>query len=171
MRKAPSIFLRKEIFPKGIDRMIVWMETPSVTEYMNEDSLVTHSLKQLVTTVPAPILTYRFNEYGRFFIICRDKNEPIGFIKFKQADKNVYEIVYAIGDESLWGRGYGKTAIKHALNEAFLFLRADKVVAKVDKRNTRSVRLINSCGFGHIRSDDKFHFYRISSDDFILKQK
>ena len=45
MRKAPSIFLRKEIFPKDIDRMIVWMETPSVTEYMNEDSLVAHSLK------------------------------------------------------------------------------------------------------------------------------
>ena len=83
----------------------------------------------------------------------------------------MFEIVYAIGDDSLWGRGYGKHAIKSAPSEAFLFMRAEKIVAKIDKRNLRSIRLIRSCGFDRVRSNDKFHFYDISSVAFIENQK
>ena len=34
------------------------------------------------------------------------------------------------GEESLWGRGYGKSALSSALETAFFTLRAKKVVAK-----------------------------------------
>ncbi len=130
MKKVSSIFLRSDIYPQDVDNFIGWMDNPDVTMYLNEDHALRRNLTQLLRIAPAPLLTFRFNEFGKFFIVCLGKNQSIGFVKLHQIDKGVYEIVYVIVEESLWGRGYGKSALSSALETAFFTLRAKKVVAK-----------------------------------------
>lgn len=39
------------------------------------------------------------------------EGEAIGFVKLREQMTGTYEIVYAIGDEALWGQGYGTDAV------------------------------------------------------------
>lgn len=75
------------------------------------------------------------------------------------------------GEESLWGRGYGKSALSSALETAFFTLRAKKVVAKTYPENTRSVRSALSCGFVCTRNDSRLHTYSILANDFFDRRK
>lgn len=61
MKKAASIFLRAEIEPQDIELLIHWMGNPHITQYLNEEPSVIRSLRQLLLTVPAPMLTFHFN--------------------------------------------------------------------------------------------------------------
>ena len=107
MKKAASIFLRAEIEMNDIELLIRWMKNPNVTRYLNEDPNVVYSLRRLSQSVPEPMLTYHFNRTERFFLVCRGEGEAIGFVKLRKTRENdAYEIVYAIGEEELWGRGY-----------------------------------------------------------------
>lgn len=103
MKKASSIFLRSEICPRDVEAMICWMDNPEVTMYLNEDPALKGALSELLRKVPAPLLTFRFNEFGKFFIVCLNKNRAIGFVKLQETESGVYEIIYVIGEESLWG--------------------------------------------------------------------
>ena len=84
MKKAASVFLRTEM-----------------------------TLRDLAGKIPAPLLALRFNQEGRFFLVCEKDGEAIGFVKLRPLQsRGTHEIVYAIGEESLWGRGYGKGAVR-----------------------------------------------------------
>lgn len=167
MKKASSIFLRNEICPRDVEAMIGWMDNPKVTKYLNEDPALKYALKDLLRNVPAPLLTFRFNGFGKFFIVCLNKNQAIGFVKLKEIECGIYEIVYVIGDESLWGHGYGESALSSALTTAFCTLRAKKVVAKIYPENSRSIRAALSCGFICRRPEGRLHLYSIRADEFF----
>lgn len=168
MKKAASIFLRTEINPQDVEFLIKWMSNPHITQYLHEDVGVVQSLQQLLLTVPAPMLTFQFNRWGRFFIVCREDRRPIGFVKLKSlAQKNTYEVVFVIGEEGLWGNGYGKDAILAALSTAFLEWRAKKVVAKIYAGNQRSIRSVRSCGFQCEYHEESLFRYSITMDDYL----
>lgn len=171
MKKAASIFLCAEIEMNDIELLIRWMKNPNVTRYLNEDPNVVHSLRRLSQSVPEPMLTYHFNRTERFFLVCRGEGEAIGFVKLRKTGENgAYEIVYAIGEEELWGRGYGKGAIRSALSTAFLEWRASKVVAKIYTENVRSVRSVRACGFSQSDEDERLCRYKITSAEYLRLQ-
>lgn len=55
--------------------------------------------------------------------------------------------MYVIGEESLWGQGLGESAVRCAQAQAFLELRAERMVAKIMPQNRRSIRCVCACGF------------------------
>ena len=171
MEKAPSVFLRNEIFERDVERIICWINNPEVTKYLNEDPSLTESLARLLKTVPAPMLTYNFNRDGRFFVVCLkngdESSEPVGFVKLKRVTQTEYEIVYAIGEVCLWGRGYGKRALYSAVNKAFFEMRATNIVARVHPENHRSVRSVRSCGFVCEKDCAAFHRYSLSDAEYL----
>lgn len=67
MKKVSSIFLRSDIYLQDVDNLIGWMDNPDVTMYLNEDHALRRNLTQLLRSVPAPLLAFRFNEFGKFF--------------------------------------------------------------------------------------------------------
>ena len=171
MTKAASIFLRADIMPEDVKSLVRWMENPAVTRYLNEEPDVTCSLRRILQTVPAPILTFQFNRQGRFFMACCPGGDTIGFVKLREmAEQGTYEIVYAIGEETLWGNGYGEGTIRSALFTAFLEWRARKIVAKICPGNQRSVRAVQSCGFRREETDGQLLQYSITMDDYLRKQ-
>ena len=117
--------------------------------------------------VPEPMLTYHFNRAGRFFMACTQEGETVGFVKLREQGNGVHEMVYAIGDEMLWGRGYGTDAVRSALAAAFLEHRARKVIARIYPENRRSVRSVSRCGFRCAEEGTRLHRYEITMADYL----
>ena len=65
--------------------------------------------------------------------------DSIGFVKLKQQEPGSWEIVFAIGERTLWGNGYGSQAVRAAQARVFLEWRARKLRAKIYHGNIRSV--------------------------------
>ena len=168
MKKAASIFLRADMEPVDIRFLSQWLKNRQVTRYLNEDPDAPNELSELVETVPAPLLTYHFNQRGRFFLVCGQEEErPIGFVKLKEGGGGCYEIVFAIGEEELWGNGYGSQAVQAAEDQAFLEWRARKLVAKIYHGNSRSVSTVRGCGFREERQLENLSYYSIAQNEYF----
>lgn len=164
MRKAASIFLRACERRKDVDDLIYWLKNPEVTRFLNEDAGVISYLSRLADTVPEPMLTFHLNAMGRFFMICLEDGTAVGFVRLAQtAEPHTYEIVYAIGEDTLWGFGYGEAAIRQVLQMAFKELGIQKVIAKINPQNERSCRLALACGFRKERKQGKYLQYAVSA--------
>lgn len=81
MKKAASVFLRMEIYRTDVMRMVDWMNNANVTKYLNEAPEVARSLDALLAATPEPMLRFHFNRSGRFYLICHEGCESIGFVK------------------------------------------------------------------------------------------
>lgn len=162
--------------PVDVQNLADWMENRDVTRYLNEEQCAAEQLQELLETVPAPMLTYYFNQWGRFFMVCEEADDASsGFVKLKeQEDRRCYEIVFAIGDDTLWGNGYGSRAVQAAETRAFLDWRAQKLTAKLYHGNSRSVRTVRCCGFREERKLDELSCYSITQEeyfDFLEKKR
>lgn len=165
MKKAASIFLRADITHRDVESLAGWMKNPHVTRY-NEDSRVGDQLLRMAGTVPEPLLTCRFNQRGRFFLVSLEE-EAIGFVKLKQQERDCWEVVFAIGDQTLWGNGYGSRAVRAAQALVFLEWRARKLTAKIYHGNTRSVATVRGCGFREERRLEHLSCYSITKDEYF----
>ena len=167
MMKAASVFLRAEIFRRDVARMILWMENPHVVRYLNEEHHVVQSLRTLMMTTPEPLLALQLNRTGRFLLICGKDDRAIGFGKLKPLRPGSYEIVFVIGEEGLWGHGYGRGAIEAALSMAFLEWRADEIIARIDPQNLRSIRAAGACGLTCAEDTGRLHTYAVTFDGYL----
>lgn len=168
MKKVDSVSLRTEIRPCDIERLIEWMENPMITRYLNESERVADELRQLLFSVPAPMLTFCFNRGGRFSLVCGESDRAIGFVKLEELpEPGTYEIVVVIGEEHLWGKGYGAGAVHMALNRAFLEWRAHKVIARIYAENQRCIRMMRACGFTCERHEEPLCRYGLTMDTYL----
>jgi RimJ/RimL family protein N-acetyltransferase len=168
MKKAASIFLRADMEPADVRALSGWLQNQTVTRYLNEDAGASDALLDLLETTPAPLLTCRFNRTGRFFLVCDGEDDAIGFVKLqKQADPGCYEVVFAIGDERIWGNGYGTQALRAALAQVFLEWRGRKVTAKIYRGNTRSERTVRGCGFREEARLENLSRFTLTQADYL----
>ena len=168
MKKAASIFLRADMGPADVWDLANWKEDREVTRYLNEERGTAERLRKLAASVPAPMLTYHFNQRGQFFMACGGDEGAVGFVKLKEMeDSRCYEIVFAIGDQTLWGNGYGSQAVQAAESRAFLDWRARKLTAKIYHGNARSVRTVLRCGFREERRLENLSCYSITQEEYL----
>jgi RimJ/RimL family protein N-acetyltransferase len=167
MKKAASIFLRADMNPQDVVNISFWLENRDVTRYLNETASP-EALRRLAETTPAPLLTCRFNQYGKFFLVCGDR-DPIGFVKLREQGgaSGCCEVVVAIGDERLWGNGYGTDAMRAAQTHAFFERRVKKMIAKIYHGNVRSERMVRCCGFREEERLEKLSRYSITFDEYV----
>lgn len=57
------------------------------------------------------------------------------------------EIVLVIGDRENWGRKLGTSTIREGVKLAFFDMRAEKLIAKINTENSRSLKAFLRCGF------------------------
>jgi RimJ/RimL family protein N-acetyltransferase len=161
-----SVKLRQEVYSSDAWKIIDWLEDDEVSRYLNESQNVTDSIKQVINRVNMPILTPLFNQEGSFFVITINEDEPIGFLRLVPKNKSV-EIVIVIGDRDKWGNGFGFNAIKEALKKAFFSWRADEVIAKINFKNERSIRVFDKVGFKEDKQLAKEIQYAMTMDEFL----
>ena len=166
--KSRFCFLRMEIYRTDVMRMVDWMNNANVTKYLNEAPEVARSLDALLAATPEPMLRFHFNRSGRFYLICHEGCESIGFVKLLPLPgTKAYEIVYVIGEEALWGHGLGAQAVHAALAHAFGDLQAERVIAKIMPQNLRSIHCVHTCGFRQSESPSSLIRFEITLDEYL----
>lgn len=138
--------LRTELSETDLQLLIRWMSNEHVYRFLNEHQQITAQLKDIYDA-RLPVITPLFNRNGRFFIICTGGGQAIGFLRMEYAPDNAVELVIAIGEESMWGQGYGRASLTEALKVAFFELRRERIIAHIYNENTRSRHLFVSRGF------------------------
>ncbi|HBR30504.1 MAG: GNAT family N-acetyltransferase [Eubacteriales bacterium] len=170
MKRAASVFLRADITASDAYALIDWLKNKKITKYMNESPKVTENIHTILKQGNTPFLTMYFNRQGRFFMIDDDKNLPIGFIKLVETEvENSYEIVIAIGDESIWGRGYGRNAVNKCLQMVFYEWRADKIIANIHYENRHSINLFEKMGLKKEKENRNTIRYRITKEEYLKR--
>ena len=171
MKEAASVFLRADIQREDGRRLAGWMGNQNVTRYLNEKSGVSEEICSLLERAPEGMLSYHFNRHGRFFLICDSGGRSIGFIKLAPCSETGCEVVYAIGEELLWGRGYGRRALDLALQKAFFELRRETVEARIRRENTRSIRAAAHCGMRRVQEIGPLQVYRITAREYMESKR
>jgi len=79
-------------------------------------------------------------------LIENDIERPIGVVNIGQLEHFSPEIGYFIGEPTLWGKGYGKEAVRLSIN--WLIEHGYKYChTTVKEDNIRSIRLLEALGF------------------------
>lgn len=164
--KAFDVQLRQEVYRSDAYRIIDWLQDEEITRYLNENQNVCSSIRQVINRVNMPILTHLFNDNGSFFIVTANKEEPIGFLRLVPKGRAA-EMVIIIGDKEKWGQGLGSNAIREGLKHAFYHWRVDEVIAKINYKNERSIRVFNKVGFKREKLLPREIQYTITIKDFL----
>ena len=167
--RASNVQLRQEIYRNDAWKIINWLEDDNVIRYLNENQNVSNSIKQVMNRVNLPILTHLFNQNGSFFVVSTREEEPIGFLRLVPKLLGT-EMVIVIGDREKWGQGLGSSAILQGLKHAFFEWRVEKVIAKINFENERSIRVFKRVGFKREKNLPKEIQYSITIDEFLNLQ-
>lgn len=162
----PSIQLSPEITRRDAFAMIDWLRDDEVTRYLADSRSVSRDIEQVVNRVNLPTLTHLFSHGGRFFMVCDERNVPVGFVRLVRSGVD-YEMVIVIGDRQNWGRKLGTSTILLSVQTAFLELRAERLTARIHPQNVWSLRAFRNCGF-RIESDTgQMMTFSLTRDQFL----
>lgn len=166
--RAHQVMLRPEVTRN--DALVIkdWLENREVSKHLNESNNITQEICNIISRVNMFIMTHLFNRDGRFYMICKDNNHPIGFLKLVH-QVNEAEMVVVIGDEDNWGQGFGTASIEQGLQEAFFKLRKRRVIAKINSDNKRSIKAFEKAGFIFERELAGMRLYSLTMDDYIKR--
>lgn len=149
------------------ENMIRWIENEHVSQYLNESSCLAEEMRGLLERTSEEMLTLQFNRSGSFYLVCDHEDTSIGYARLAPLSGNRMEVVYAIGEEDLWGRGLGRQALQRIMSVAFLEKRADALLARIRPENVRSLRLAERCGMERIGTIGRMAVYEITSDQYL----
>jgi len=164
--KEPSIFLSSEITREDALTIIRWLQDDEVRKYLSDTNDVSAQIAQVISRVNLPVLTHLFNQNGRFYMASDKEGVPVGFVRLLISNTET-EIVVVIGDRANWGKKFGTSTISESLKIAIFELRSARVVAKIHKENTRSIRAFLRSGFSQVHETLKSKILSITMEDYI----
>lgn len=159
-----SVILSPEVYRSDAEKIANWLSDEEIISYLNEDNKARENLINVINRVNMPILTHLFNNNCRFFTI-KNPYGTIGFLRLIPKGEMI-EIVIAVGEKELWGRGIGHNAVMEALKTAFFDMRTEKVVAKIKHTNERSQNLVRGIGFKKVKKLEREVEYHITKEIF-----
>ena len=104
-------------------------------------------------------------------MLCTGGEQATGFLRMAYAGENAVELVIAIGEEDMWGRGYGRLALSQAIGVAFFELHRERIIAHIYNENSRSRHLFVSRGFVPLSQGERLTEYQLTYDDFVAQRK
>ncbi len=164
--RAEYVMLNQEVTKNDAIVIMNWMENQEVTKYLNEVSNISSEIRHAVERVNMSIMTHLFNRDGSFFLIHDEDQHPVGFLKLVRR-ANEAEMVIVIGDQKKWGQGLGKLSIRQGLNIAFFQWRIPRVIAKINKKNVRSMKAFERTGFIYEKDLTNSVLLSITQEDYI----
>jgi len=168
--KEPFVFLCSEITRENAYTLIKWLKDNEVTKYLSDPQDVSNSIEQVINNTNLHVLTHLFNRDGRFYMVYNKQNITVGFVRLVKKGSD-YEIVIVIGDRNNWGNKLGASAIRESIKIAFFDFRAQKVVAKIQKENRRSIRAFLNNGFKVEKVSNNYKTFSLTMDRFLKSIK
>ncbi|MEO8730566.1 MAG: GNAT family N-acetyltransferase [Rhodoferax sp.] len=162
----PFISLCPEITRAHALNLMDWLEDEQVTRYLSDSRHVSRFIEQVVGRVQLPILTHLFNQGGRFFMAYDRRDVPVGFVRLIKSGPDC-EMVLVIGNRDNWGRKLGVSTIRESMKLAFFDMRAERLIAKIDVENVRSLKAFEHCGFLLASQTPTLKSFVLSSERYL----
>lgn len=161
-------FIIRELSVEDIDDVYQIYRQPGICDFMDD---IEPSVEEEKKKHEAYIKNiYHFYGYGQWGVFYKEDGRLVGKcgIELKSLDgEEIHEIGYLLSKD-LQGHGYAKEFVSEILNYCFQELDIRRIVAVVDKDNTRSIRLAEQVGmhrYGEcIRNQRKCYKYEIISN-------
>lgn len=160
------IELDDEIFLKDAYLMADWLDNEEITRYISEGKDISREIRASLRYTTCPIVTHLFCSGGNFYMI-KANGRSIGYLKLVDKGNAQAEIVVVIGDAAMWNQGFGTRAVELALQECFLKLRYERLVAKIMPGNEGSHHVFRKAGFARIESATSTACYALELDQYL----
>lgn len=138
--------LIRELTVDDIKTMYQIYQDPKVREFIDDiDNYLQNEIEKHEAYIKN---VYSFFGYGLWGIFKKDSNELIGRcgIQNRTIDNHMeIELGYLL-DRDHWGMGYALECTKAVLSYAFEYLGIQRIVASIDKLNTRSISIATKLG-------------------------
>ena len=98
-------------------------------------------------------INYQSNNYA-YFICLKDTNEAIGFVGFKEIDKDIYEDAGLCITSKYQGMGYAKEVVSAFLDLVFNKLGGKRFIYGCFNTNEKSRSVCLGLGFEYLNTDE-----------------
>jgi len=99
---------------------------------------------------------YSLNGFGRWACISKEANEWIGWCGLKKHKDGAVDLGYRFFKQ-FWGKGFATESAKACLQYGFEVLHLERIIARTDKRNLASIRVIEKIGMHYWKQEDVDH--------------
>lgn len=119
---------------------------PEVTRYTGDGPYADiEAAREMIRT--RPLADYAKHGFGRWACVEKATGEMIGFIGLKfLSELQEVDLGYRLLPRC-WGRGLATEGALASLDYGFRVLRLARIIALVHPENTRSLRVVEKCGF------------------------
>lgn len=94
--------------------------------------------------------------------IERETNKLIGWFMLVKTKENIPELGFMIAKE-YWGKGYATELSKYLCNQAITEFGIDKIIARTDRNNHASIKVLEKVGFKLSGEDKKGYRFLLES--------
>lgn len=141
--ETPRLLLRKKVVE----------DAPFFFE-MNADPLVNRytgdgpfkDMKGAEDIVRYVINQYNTNGYGRWMVLEKESNTPLGWCGLKYHDDTKETDLGYRFMQKYWGKGYATESGKACLDYGFKVLKLDRIIARAMNENTASINIFKKLG-------------------------
>lgn len=93
---------------------------------------------------------YQKYKVGRLIVISKEDKEIVGWCGLKfHPDTGDYDLGYRFFQKH-WGKGYASEAARACITEGFESLKLNRIIGRVRKENSNSIRVLRKLGMQHV---------------------
>jgi len=152
----------RSVKPSDYDKIIKWSENKKLTYFAGA---------RLPKDREECIKRYqRSSNLFNIIFAIEDKNGNfLGEIELNhiQWKKKIAELFLYIGEENLWGKGYGADALNTFIEYIYREKKFNKIYLRVYQNNIRAIRCYQKCGFKK-KGILKLNKRHLNSDNLVL---
>jgi RimJ/RimL family protein N-acetyltransferase len=141
--ETPRLLLREKVLEDAPFLMELNAD-PEVTKYTGDGAF--NTLEEAENIVRHVIGQYERNGYGRWLVLNKETNEPLGWCGLKYHDDNGETDLGYRFMQTYWNKGYATEASLACLQYGFEHLNLDRIVGRAAADNTASIKVLKKGG-------------------------
>ncbi len=146
--ETPRLLLRKKVV-EDAPFFFELNSDPLVTQYTGDGPF--ENLKAAENIVEYVIGQYSTNGYGRWMVIEKSTNEPIGWCGLKyHHDTKETDIGYRLM-QKFWGKGYATESAQACIDYGFKQFNLNHVIGNAMKENTASINVFKKLKMKYLK--------------------
>jgi len=125
---------------------------PVVTKYTGDGAF--KNIEEAEAITEYVINQYKQFGYGRWMVIEKETNSPIGWCGLKfHPDENFVDLGYRFL-QSHWGKGYATESSKACADYGFNVLKLTRIVGRVSTENKASINVLQKIGMTYLKDEN-----------------
>lgn len=148
--ETPRLLLRKKIV-EDAPFFFDLNSGPLVTQYTGDGAF--KNIQEAEEIVKYVIGQYKKNGYGRWMVLNKETNEPLGWCGLKyHEDTKETDLGYRFM-QKYWNKGYATEAAIACIDYGFNVLKLDRIYGQAMRDNTASIQVLKKTGMTYVRED------------------